>query len=253
VKYGKLPAQHYEDAEKFNLSEVLAAPLPTAPSRFGFGTLHADWGMLGNDEVGDCAIAGPAHESMIFTHVGGAEAKFTTTCVLKDYSALTGYDPRDPNTDQGTNVSELMDYRRTKGMGDAVGNRHKIELAVRIPLRNWSEFIRATHTFGCTAIGFMVPESCEQEFADGQIWDYHGDHNIVGGHYVPAVGSLSSAAEVSVITWGRRQRMTRAFFNAYVDELWVPLSAEVVKAGYGLNHVLWTKVEALAASLPHAA
>ena len=34
--------------------------------------------MLGNDEWGDCAWAGPAHETMLLSAEGGAAATFTT-------------------------------------------------------------------------------------------------------------------------------------------------------------------------------
>lgn len=254
LKFGKLPATFPAGHELYTLRAVQADPLPAAPSRFGFGLwFHGAWGMLGNDQYGDCAWAGPAHETMIFTQIGaGKHAPFTTECVLADYSAVTGFNPNDPNTDVGSNMGDVMDYRRTTGVGDATGARHKIELAVRIPLYDWDTFIRCVHTFGVVAMGFEVAQSAETQFGNGQPWDDVGDRNILGGHYVPVVGSLASDKEASCITWGARQRLTRAFWEAYADELWVPLSAEVVRAGYGLNHLAWDKVEALASGLPSA-
>jgi len=261
LRYGKLPARRFDRPVLF--SAVQALPLPTAPRTFGFGRMFDDWGMLGNDQVGDCAFAGSAHETMVWTgiaHRGETSAPFDPTTVVADYSALTGYVPGEPNTDLGTDMAQLMDYRRTVGISDSTGARHKIDLAVRIdPNRSgffdWEPFIRCVHSFACVGIGFEVPESAEQQFADGKPWDYVGDENIVGGHYVPGVGATISNSHVTVITWGKRQVMTRSFFEAYVDELWVPLSRETLAAAYiekGLSIVDWAKVEALARSLGEA-
>ena len=250
---GKRPATDY-GAANVMLSAVQAASLPAAPSHFGHGSMFADWGMLGNDTVGDCAFAGTDHEHMLWTGIGNRgslSAKFKTSNTLSDYSALTGYVPGDPSTDVGTVVSELMDYRRTTGVIDAAGKRHKIDLAVRLPKPySWSLFINALWCFKVVAVGFMVPGSAMDQFDQGLPWDYVGDDNIEGGHYVPAAGSTNSAGEVTVLTWGRRQAMTKAFWNHYVDELWVPLSREAMSSiESALKAVDWTAVQNIAKTL----
>lgn len=253
---GKLPAADF-GAANVTLDAVQATALPAAPSRFGYGTMFSDWGMLGNDSVGDCAFAGSDHEHMLWTGIGNGgalSARFTKADTLSDYSALTGYDPRDPSTDQGTVVYQLMDYRRTTGVVDAAGRRHRIDLAVRLPRPfDWATFIRAVWCFKAVAIGTLIPGSAMEQFNAGQPWDYVGDRNIEGGHYVPGVGTLSRDDEVTVITWGKRQRMTRAFFEEYVDEIWVPLSREAMaKIETALATVDWTKVQSIARSLGQA-
>lgn len=252
-KFGKKPAPPRQPNHLYLAQVKTAVALPTPPSRFGFGLWWKNWGMLGNDEWGDCAWAGPAHETMIFTRVGGSPATFTTEGVLSDYAAGTGFDPNAGSpgnnpTDQGSDMSQVMDYRRTVGIIDESSTRHKIDLGVRLELGNWDEFVAAVYTFGVVAMGFMVPESAQQQFPN-QIWDNVGDQNIVGGHYVPVVGSMNKDTEASCITWGVRQRFTKSFFETYADELWVPLSAEVVKNGFGLHHVNWNSVETLAREL----
>lgn len=238
---------------------VQADELPVAPVSFGYDTMFTDWGMLGNDSVGDCAFAGSAHEHMVWTGIGNpaSAAQFTTSGVLGAYSGLTGYVPGNPATDHGTDVSQLMDYRRQTGIPDAVGHPHKIDLAVRIePVGgpfDWDQFIRAVNAFKCVAIGTLMPSSAMQQFNAGQPWSYVGDHDIQGGHYIPAVGSAKSDSEVEIITWGRRQTLTRDFFEAYVDELWIPLSREAMAAiDVSLSAVDWDKVEEIARSLGQA-
>lgn len=208
--------------------------------------------MLGNDTVGDCTFAGSDHEHMCWTGIGNGgalSAKFTKQNTLADYSALTGYKPSDPSTDRGANISQVMDYRRTTGVVDATGARHKIDLGVRLKI-NWDTFIAAVWAFKAVAVGTLVPSSAMQQFNAGEPWSYTGDHNIEGGHYIPAVGSPRKSSEVAVITWGRRQIMDRDFFEAYVDELWVPLSREAMTSiETALHTVDWTAVERMAQSL----
>ena len=51
---------------------------------------------------------------------------FNNQSVLKDYSAVTGFNPNDPNTDQGTDMQVAASYRRKTGVLDAAGKRHKV-------------------------------------------------------------------------------------------------------------------------------
>lgn len=253
---GKLPARDFGDANVM-LSSVLAASLPTPPASFGHGTMFKDWGMLGNDAAGDCTCAGSDHEHMLWTGIGNGgslSSKFKMSDAISDYSALSGYDPVTGANDNGVAVVDLMNYRRTTGMVDAAGKRHKIDLAVRLPGSqgsfSWSEFIDAVWCFKAVAIGTLIPQSAMDQFNAGQPWSDVGDGNILGGHYVPAVGTVNSVNQVSFITWGTRWVMERSFFEAYVDELWVPLSKEAMGSIESATRCVdWAQVEAIARSL----
>ena len=98
------------------------------------------------------------------------------------------------------------------------------------------------------AVGILVPSSAQEQFAEGKPWDYVGDTDIVGGHYIPGLGCPASGT--GIITWAKRQLMTQSFFEHYVDELWVPLSYEAHSAIDTALHVVdWTAVESIANSL----
>jgi hypothetical protein len=129
VKFGKLPAR--PDAVKLKFSEVFnAAVLPTPPASFGHENLMPDgnWFCLSNNLWGDCVLAGAAHEHMLWTMEGGIpRAHFTSRDVLSDYSALTGFDPNKPATDQGTDMQLAAAYRQKTGVIDTMGSRHKID------------------------------------------------------------------------------------------------------------------------------
>ena len=217
MKLGKKP---YEpDARSLKLSKYLATDLPTPPKIFGYGTLFTDWGYLGNDKYGDCVFAGGGHEQMVWdTLRKGPGVKITTKNALSDYSAVTGFDPSDPNTDQGTYVIDAMKYRKATGLVDSSGKRHKIAAYVEIDPTNWDELITASYIFGAVGIGFEFPDTAFDQFDNGEYWDVVKGSFIDGGHYVPIIGSRNSEARVTCVTWGQRQQMTKRFYQTYCDE-----------------------------------
>jgi len=194
LKLGKLPAA--PKPTDFRFAEFTAAiSLPNVPSRFGHGTAFSDWKMLGNDQYGDCVWAGSAHEHMLFNKVvQHQDVPFDDQCVLGDYSAVTGFNPADPNTDKGTDVHVALDYRRKTGIADSNGTRHLIGAYVALDPKNWDHLEQAAYIFGAVGIGFQFPASAMDQFNNGEIWDVVPGSAIQGGHYVPVVGSVRLGA-----------------------------------------------------------
>src|SRR5690349_9390610 len=125
MKLGKLPAR--KDAVQFKLSTFTdLSKLPTPPASHGHQDELVSWGMLANDQVGDCVLAGADHETMLWNKLAGRTVQFTDTTALRDYSAITGYNPDDPSTDQGTDMQVAASYRRKTGVVDVHGTRHKV-------------------------------------------------------------------------------------------------------------------------------
>jgi hypothetical protein len=236
LKLGKGPAEPRPTDFKF--SELAASVnLPTVPSRFGHGGAFSDWGMLGNDRYGDCVWAGAAHEHMLINKVvHQTDVQFDDGAVLGDYAAATGFDPNDPSTDKGTNVHAALSYRRKTGVADSGGSRHKIGAYVSLDPKSWDHLEQAAYIFGAVGIGINFPSSAMDQFNAGEPWDVVPGSQIEGGHYVPTVGSVASADSVSVITWGKRQVMTRAFYEEYNDEAWAYVTNEELRSdGKGLH------------------
>jgi hypothetical protein len=224
---GKRPAT--DDSRDLMFSRyVEPTVLPTPPAQFGHEALFGPkaWGMLGNDEWGDCAWAGPAHETMILTTEGGHPATFTTASVVGDYSAGTGFDPNagppgSNPTDKGSDVREVLGYRRSTGIADADGKRHKIGAYVKLEQGNLNQLYQALYLFQVVGIGVEFPATAMDQFHAGKPWDVVDGAKIEGGHYIPVVARRDL---IEVVTWGALQGMTEAFYTKYCDEAWAYVS-----------------------------
>lgn len=225
-KLGKLPAR--PDAVKFSFSDYVTTKLPTPPKTFGHETLVSDFGMLGNDTVGDCVLAGGGHETMLWNKAAHRDVPFSTANTIGDYSAITGYDPKDPNTDQGTDMELAAKYRRTTGLADANGSRHKIGAYLKLTPGNLNEHLLAAYLFGAVGIGIKFPGSAMDQFNAGKPWSVVKASTIEGGHYIPFVAHRKN---IVVVTWGKCQQMTSGFFKKYNDESLVYISEEFLTNG----------------------
>lgn len=224
---GKLPAR--QNAVTFKLSQYTT--LPTPPTKAGHASLVPTWYMLGNDEVGDCVWAGAAHETMLWNAEVTHPVTFSDKNVLSDYSAVTGYVPNDPSTDQGTDMQAAASYRRKTGVLDANGHRHKVGAYLAIKTGDTTELKQAIYLFGAVGIGINFPSSAMTQFNNGKPWSVTKS-SIDGGHYIPAIGY--DTKYLYVVTWGKVQKMTWGFYKKYCDEAIAYLSLEMLN-NYGIS------------------
>lgn len=198
----------------------------------------AYWGMDGNDRVGDCTIATVDHTVKAWrAAAGNPDIASTTAECIAAYSAITGYDPADPDTDQGAVMQNVNNYWRKHGVALA-GALDKTLLFAEVDhtasaLVEWS-----IEQFGSVQLGIDFPASAMDQFDAGKPWDVVRGSRIEGGHAIPAVGY--DGTYIYVVTWGQVQRMTWGFFNAYVEEAWIALSADFVNAHTGADPLAGT-------------
>ena len=106
---------------------------------------------------------------MIWSLEGGRpEAQFTDSDVLGDYSAVTGFNPADPSTDQGTDMEVAASYRRKTGILDASGARHMIDSYVALKVGDVDELVLATWLMGATGVGLEFPSQAMEQFNAGE-------------------------------------------------------------------------------------
>ena len=232
MKLGKLPAR--PGAVKLALADYLdTTTLPKPPTNIGHENLVASWGMLGNDQYGDCVWAGAGHETFLWNREGNHTLpQITTSTVLSDYTAVTGFNPNDPSTDNGTDMQVAASYRRKTGLLDAMGNRHKVGAYLALRTGDWNQHLQALYIFGAVGIGIKFPASAMDQFNKGLYWSLVKKSPIEGGHYVPLVAKRGT--HLVCVTWGQLQNMTRAFFDYYNDESIVYLSPEMLN-GQGVT------------------
>lgn len=191
------------------------------------------WGMDGNDRVGDCTCADIDHEiKAVEVAAGNSEVTSTADEVLAAYSAITGYDPDDPNSDQGAEMQSVREYWQHTGFTLA-GKPHTILMFADLPVSSPDTVRWALDQLGAVGLGIQVPASAQQQFGAGQPWTVVEGSPIEGGHAIALVGY--DADYWYVLTWGGVQKMAPDFFARYVDEAWVALDAEFVNAHTGTD------------------
>lgn len=239
MKTGKKPAQY--DAKLLHLSDFESVKVPViAPIGYGhYQKIKQNWGMLGNDRVGDCVLAGADHETMILTSITGKTASFTEGTAVSDYSAITGYNPRDPSTDQGTYMKDAMSYRRHTGILDSNNKRHKVGAYLALEPGNWTQLLQALYAFTVVGIGIEFPDSAMDQYFANKPWTVVKGSAVDRGHYIPVVGRPTSTY-LEIVTWGRAMRMSETFYKKYNDESYVFISNEglvngISPEGYNLT------------------
>lgn len=244
MKLGKLPAR--PGAIKFKLNNYLGRDI-SVPTKAGHQSLVKTWGMLGNDEYGDCVCAGAGHETILWNAEANNNVVIDTPEALLMYHDVTGFNEDDPDTDQGTDMESAAKWRRKTGILDTNSKRHKIGAYLDIQVGNKPELKQAIYLFSAIGIGINFPASAMKQFNAGKPWTVVKGSSIEGGHYVPAVGY--DAEYVYVITWGKVQKMSWDFFVEYNDESIAYLTEEFLRSGKSLEGFNYEQLQKDLASL----
>lgn len=226
LKLGKKPASN---AVSFAFADFFdAKKLPTPPKVFGHYSTVENFHMLGNDAYSNCVWAGAAHETMIWSIEGGKpRARFLTKNTLADYTAVTGFNPSKPDSDQGTDMTEAAQYRQKVGVLDATGKRHTINGFVSLKVGNFEQMILATWIFGATGVGFELPSQALDQFDNHKPWTVPSKPKMEGGHYVSGVGRDKNG-NLSIVTWGEVAAVTPQFYERFSDEALCYVSLEIL-------------------------
>lgn len=224
--------------------------LPTPPAEFGHYDLVPDWGMLANGAdpahpdvipVGDCAIAAPMHQTMLWCAESKAQVAFSPETAVKNYSEITGYNPEltdaegNNPTDNGTALDEMAKHWQQTGISDDSGNRHKIVAFASLNPGDLRELWTATWLFQSVTLGVLMPDSAQQQFADGEPWDVVRGARIEGGHAVPCVGRKGGMN--LGVTWGALHPFTDRWYEKYSQGGIVGFSEEMLVEARSIDGV----------------
>ena len=191
------------------------------------------WGMMMNDTLGDCTIAGCGHALQIFT---GGKVTLADAIIESYYSKWCGYVIGNPATDQGGVELDVLADWKAQGFGG-----HTLLGSVAPQPGNLSHVMHSIAEFGGVYIGLQLPNSAMTQFQNGQVWDVVADDGgIDGGHavYCPAYHTMdptyNKETTITAITWGQKQKMTVAFWEKYCDESHTLLASAWQPAGVNL-------------------
>lgn len=196
-----------------------AAKLPPAPPAMTWADKVQSWPMLANDSVGDCTCAAVGHLIQLWTAANGNGVVPTDQEVLDFYSAVTGYDPNDPSTDQGAVMVDVLGRWHREGI--AVGGQtHRLAGFARTRVGHHGHVKQAINVAGGVCLGIAF---CEQWF-DRDVWDVGRGLRPAGGHEIPAIGYNDKT--LTVVSWGRLYEMTWAALDRYCEEVEVAISGD---------------------------
>jgi len=215
MKFGKKPAKRLRKA--LPLSNYLHMGQVAYPAVHAWERPIA-YGMLGNDAVGDCTIAGRYHIRMNMQAVANAGTLLIVTDqqALADYSAITGYNPADPSTDQGANMTDVLAWYKDKYVTLDVQNVEQVKAAIYI--------------FGADYIGFGVPQSMADQLNNGidPDWAFVANDKPSGeGHCVAPFGYGRDG--LALCSWGKIYRTSWDFWLQNVDEAYALVLPDWIK------------------------
>jgi hypothetical protein len=229
---------------RMKLKNYLRANLPAPPASCDYSpaALSALENIYMNDTLGDCVIAGGYH--VVATETGNAGDMFTATNaqIIKDYSAIGGYVPGDPSTDQGCDEETALNYWEKNGFA----NGTKPLGWIAVDATNVQEIMTACYLFENLYFGMELPDKWVSPMPSGSgfTWDVAGAPDPQNGHCIIGVGYTASGVKVD--TWGMFGTLTFAAIAKYCvatagGQLYVLITPDQLSKGMtkAPNGVAW--------------
>jgi hypothetical protein len=187
--------------------------------------------MFANDRYGDCTCASQGHRVVAMENSSGQrEIQLTDEDILRAYSAVTGFNPKDPSTDNGAYELDVLNYMRKTGMGrQKDGTPHTIGAFVAVDWKDHAEVRDAHYVFGGLKVCAGLPISAQHQ----DVWDVTTGPDAAwgswGGHSMYSPGYTDKG--LIDFTWGREKLLTWAWIDEYVDEMYAVISDDYFRRG----------------------
>jgi len=245
-------------ATKLRLKDYLGT-LPSVPSSCSYTAKAANAlsNIYLNDQLGDCVIAGGYH--IVGVETGNATGNpfiASTQQITKDYSAIGGYVPGNPSTDQGCNEETAMNYWQSHGFADGT----KLAGWLAVDATNQQEVMQAMYLFENLLFGIELPDAWVDPMpsTSGFVWgnaqpDPENGHCVIGVGYNSQGVQIDSWGMIGTITWAAISHLCSP---AGGGGLYVLLTPDQIAKGQQVapNSVSWssliTDFNALGGSVP---
>ena len=214
---GKLPVR--TDVRTLSLARYVdQAKLPSSPDAFDETAGVHDWPMYANDRIGDCTTAAAAHMIEAWTAAGhGKPVEVPEADVLAAFDQVKQVDPA--SGEAGAVVLDVLRLWRSSGIAS-----HRIGAYARVSVHDHELVRAAAWLFGGLYLGLQMPLSAQRQ----ETWDWLGSltgpaaPGSWGGHAVDVVRYDPDV--LTVVTWGRLQKVAWSFLDRYCDEAYCILS-----------------------------
>lgn len=214
------------DSRTLRLAKYLTTALAPPPDKIDWTQGLTSWGMMMNDTLGCCTIAGCGHAIQVWSKNSNEEITISDEDVLATYEAWDGYKPSDPSTDCGGIELDVLNNWRTNGL---VG--HKILAYTSVNYSNTQEVKQGINLFGGLYTGVGLPVSAQSQ----DVWDVvsvsdgSDEPGSWGGHCVFVAGYDQDG--LTCITWGAPKKITWAFWHKYFDESYALIGVDWFNSG----------------------
>lgn len=236
---------------------VKVEELPDEPQIRYWGKYTPSWPMYGNDVLGDCVPAAAGHAEQNWSHAAGCPFDPSRGDVVKAYEQAGGYNPADPNTDQGMFLLDMLNYWRKTGMA---GRKITGFMQMSLPQANaapapgsaasaavWKELRQVVNLFGLAYVGVQLPLLAQAQI--GGIFTVpasgptgNASPGSWGGHCVIIVDY--NAFGPVCVTWGALQQMSWNWLFYYMDEAyavlspnWIEKAKQVAPSGFNYKQL----------------
>jgi len=201
------------DSRTLALRDYLTPALPPPPPTADWTKGIDSWGMMLNDKLGDCTIAGAAHAVQVWSVNTGTMSTLPDNTIETYYQQWDGYVLGNPNTDNGGIELDVLNDWQKQGLGG-----HTLMAFADPRPSNLVEIRQSIALFGGVYIGLALPITAQTQ----DVWDVvprggsKAKKGSWGGHcvFVPKYDEHG----FTCITWGALKVMTVAFWRKYCDE-----------------------------------
>jgi hypothetical protein len=198
--------------------------LPPIPESYDVDSTHQlpiTEQMFGNDRWGDCVIVSRANQTLRFECCEQQQViPITESDILRQYwNEQCPWFGRFFRPDKGLVMLNSINLWRKIGW-KINGKQYNTLAFASINKSLKKEIKQGIYLLNGLQVGIQVPQSALNQFNNNQPWELINpvDYNIRGGHAIYIVG-YNQIGPVCV-TWGKKQQMTWAWWDVYVDEVY---------------------------------
>lgn len=247
LKFGRRPARYTRASmirsQIVAMNFALLGPPPASSDDYVSAVdavTGGDWGIDCNDVCGCCTISDCAHQVMLRTANASKIVIPTPSQVLAMYSAISGYDPSQTDS-QGNNPTDTgCDELTVEAWMQKTGlDGHKTDAYANLNPTNLSNLKWTVQLYGCSRLGIACTDSMIDQFNNGQPWEPVAGAQVEGGHDVPLVRYITDGGSTMyfIVSWGRLQPVTESWLTwvledgtPVVEEAHIELASDFIRA-----------------------